>query len=53
MKEESPLGSNFIGEPRFGWPAKVGGQVTNPCGQKLSNLSPRCGRSDKEEDSRR
>jgi hypothetical protein len=43
MKEEAPLGSPFIGEPRCDWPAKVGGRAANPCGQKLSNLFPRCG----------
>jgi hypothetical protein len=53
MKDEAPLGSPFIGGPRCGRPAKVGGQAANPCGQKLSNLSPRCGGLDKEEDSRR
>jgi hypothetical protein len=43
MKDEAPLGSPFIGEPRCGWPAKVGGRAASPCGQKLSNLSSRCG----------
>jgi hypothetical protein len=53
MKDEGPLGSPFIGEPRCGQLANVGGQAANPCGQKLFNLSPRCGGWDKEEYSRR
>jgi hypothetical protein len=32
MKEDAPLGSPFIGEPRGGWPAKDGGRAANPCG---------------------
>jgi hypothetical protein len=43
MKEEAPLGSPFIGEPRCGQPANLGGRAAIPCGQKLSNLSPRRG----------
>jgi hypothetical protein len=53
MKEETPLGSPFIGEPKCSRLAKVGGRVASPCGQKISNLSPSCGGGDKEEDSRR
>jgi hypothetical protein len=52
-KDEAPLGSPFIGEPKCGQPAKVGGRAAGPCGQKLSNLSPRCGGWDKGEYSRR
>jgi hypothetical protein len=32
MKDEAPLGSPFIGEPRCGQPAKVGGEAASPCG---------------------
>jgi hypothetical protein len=53
MKDETPLGSPFIGQPRCGRPAKVGGRAARPCGQMLSNLSPRCGGGDKVEYSRR
>jgi hypothetical protein len=43
MKDEAPIGSPFIGEPRCGRPVNLGGRAASPCGQKLSNLSPRCG----------
>jgi hypothetical protein len=43
MKEEAPLGIPFIEERRCGQSAKEGGQAASPYGQKLSNLSPRCG----------
>jgi hypothetical protein len=46
MKEEVSLVIPFIGDPRCG-------REAIPCGQKLSNLSPRCGGCDKGEDSRR
>jgi hypothetical protein len=38
MKDEDPLVSPFIGEPRCGQPAKVGGRAAIPCGQN----SPIC-----------
>jgi hypothetical protein len=38
MKDEVPLGIPFIGEPRCGRLAKVGGPAASPCGQK----SPIC-----------
>jgi hypothetical protein len=53
MKDEAPLGSPFIGEPRCGRSVKVVGRAASACGQKLSNLSPRCGGLDKEEYGRR
>jgi hypothetical protein len=43
MKDEAPLGSPFIGEPRCDRSGKVGGQAASPFGQKLSSLSPKCG----------
>jgi hypothetical protein len=43
MKNEALLGIPFIGEPTGGQLGKVGGRAANPRGQKLSNLSPRCG----------
>jgi hypothetical protein len=52
MKDEAPLGSPFIEEPRCGRPTKVGSRAVTSCDQKLSNLSPRCGDWDKEEYSR-
>jgi hypothetical protein len=39
MKDEAPLGSTVIGEPRCGRPAKVGGRAGNPCGQ-ISLICP-------------
>jgi hypothetical protein len=53
MKEEAPLHTPFIGQSRCGRSAKVGSRAASPCSQKLSNLSPRCGGCDKEEDSRK
>jgi hypothetical protein len=43
MKEEAPLGSPFIGEPRGGRLAKDGGGAASPCGQSPSILSQRWG----------
>jgi hypothetical protein len=53
MKDEAPLDNPFIGEPRCGQPAKLGGRPARPCGQKLSNLSLRYCGWDIEEYSRR
>jgi hypothetical protein len=39
MKEEAPLRNPFIGEPRGGRPAKVGGWSASPCGHCPSTLS--------------
>jgi hypothetical protein len=43
MKEESPFGNPFIGEPRGRRLAKYGGRAASPCGQSPSILSQRCG----------
>jgi hypothetical protein len=53
MNDEAPLGSPFIGEPRCGRLAKVGGRAASPCDQKLSNLSLRYGGWDRGEDCKR
>jgi hypothetical protein len=39
VKEETPLGNPFIGEPRGGRPAKDGGRAASPCGHCPSTLS--------------
>jgi hypothetical protein len=39
VKEETPLGNPFIGEPRGGRLAKDGGRAASPCGHCPSTLS--------------